>query len=120
MEGERISVKNETDENEESQHIENGYVVENTPEAAMADDNFDLIMNASLAKNEYPRKIIDDARASSHCPIALRVCTDDLWEQYKDVVSSGPAKWTLARAINTGKVDSLYCTFIKLHSIYSI
>jgi len=31
-----------------------------------------------------------------------KTVTPELWERYKDVVSSGPAKWTLARAINTG------------------
>ena len=30
------------------------------------------------------------------------MCTPELWEKYKDTVSSGPAKWTLARAINSG------------------
>ena len=25
-----------------------------------------------------------------------------MWDKYKDKVSSGPAKWTMARAINTG------------------
>jgi hypothetical protein len=33
---------------------------------------------------------------------ARQFCTPEIWEQYKDTKSSGPAKWTMARAINSG------------------
>ncbi|EDO49835.1 predicted protein, partial [Nematostella vectensis] len=78
------------------------YVVQGTPEAAKADLDFDLVMNASLAKNEYPKDIIEAAMKSERCPLGLKFCTPEVWEKYKDTKSSGPAKWTLARAINTG------------------
>jgi hypothetical protein len=31
-----------------------------------------------------------------------KFCTPEVWEKYKNTKSSGPANWTLARAINTG------------------
>jgi protein-arginine kinase len=66
------------------------------------DPDYDLIMDQSLAKNEYPAEKIWDARASNHPSLAAKFCTPEVWEKYKDKKSSGPAKWTLARAINTG------------------
>ena len=42
------------------------------------------------------------ARAAEHTSLCAQVCTPELWEKYKDTVSSGPAKWTLARSINSG------------------
>ena len=39
--------------------------------------------------------------AGSNC-LALKKCTPEVWEKYKDKESTGPAKWTLARAINSG------------------
>jgi len=59
-------------------------------------------MEESLVKNEYPRAKIEAANAAEHTTLAAKFCTPEVWEKYKDVKSSGPAKWTLARAINTG------------------
>jgi hypothetical protein len=47
---------------------------------------------------------MDAARAADHTSLCAQVCTEELWNKYKDTVSSGPAKWTLARAINTGVI----------------
>ena len=47
---------------------------------------------------------MDAARAADHTSLCAQVCTEEVWNKYKDTVSSGPAKWTLARAINTGVI----------------
>ena len=47
---------------------------------------------------------MDAARAAEHTSLCAQVCTEEVWDKYKDTVSSGPAKWTLARAINTGVI----------------
>ncbi len=78
------------------------YIVEGTPEANVADQEFDLVMNSKLAQNEYPAAELEAALAAEHTSLCAQFCTPEIWEQYKDTVSSGPAKWTLARAINTG------------------
>ena len=78
------------------------YVVQGTPEAAAADLDFDLVMNPSLAKNEYPKAEIEAALSADHTSLSSQFCTPEIWEQYKDKTSTGPAKWTLARAINSG------------------
>ena len=78
------------------------YIVQGTPEAEACDLDFDLVMNPSLAKNEYPAEELETQRAAEHTSLCAQFATPEIWEQYKDKVSSGPAKWTLARAINTG------------------
>ena len=79
-----------------------GYIVQGTPEAEAADPDFALILNPSLAQNEYPAAELEAARAADHTSLSSQFCTPEIWEQYKDKVSSGPANWTLARAINSG------------------
>jgi len=59
-------------------------------------------MEESLAKNEYPAEKMAAARAAKHTCLAAKFCTPAIWEKYKNTKSSGPAKWTMARAINTG------------------
>ncbi len=66
------------------------------------DPDFDLKIEESLAKNQYPSEKLDAARAMENPSLCAQMCTPEVWEKYKDVTSSGPAKWTLARAINTG------------------
>jgi protein-arginine kinase len=66
------------------------------------DPDYDLIMVPALAKNEYPQQELDAARAAKHTSLCAKFCTTEIWEKYKDLKSSGPAKWTLARAVNTG------------------
>ena len=78
------------------------YLVEGSAEAAAADQDYSLIMDANLAANRYPTEKMEAARAASHTSMMAQVCTDAVWQRYKNKVSSGPAKWTLARAINTG------------------
>jgi hypothetical protein len=56
----------------------------------------------SLAVNEYPAQKLEAARAADHTSLCAQFATPEIWEQYKNTVSSGPAKWTLGRAINTG------------------
>jgi len=66
------------------------------------DPDFDLIMDESLAKNEYPTAKLEAARAAEHTALCAKFCTPEIWEQYKDTKSTGKAGWTLARAINSG------------------
>jgi protein-arginine kinase len=66
------------------------------------DPDFDLIIEESLAKNEYPKEKLDAARAADHTSLAAQFATQEVWDKYKDTVSTGKAKWTLARAINSG------------------
>lgn len=66
------------------------------------DPDYDLLVEESLARNEYPADKMAAARAAPHTSLAAQVCTPEVWDQYKDEVSTGPAGWTLARAINTG------------------
>ncbi|MCK5834020.1 arginine kinase [bacterium] len=66
------------------------------------DPDYDLKLDESLAKNEYPAEKLTAARTAEHTSLCAQVCTPEVWVKYQDVVSSGPAKWTLARAINTG------------------
>ena len=66
------------------------------------DPLYDLIMDKQLAKNEYPKEKLDTARGAEHTSLMAIAATEDVWNKYKDKVSSGPAKWTMARAINTG------------------
>ncbi len=66
------------------------------------DPDYDLKIEESLAKNEYPEEKMNAARASENPSLCAQVCTKEVWDKYKDKTSSGPAKWTLARAINTG------------------
>ena len=66
------------------------------------DPDYDLKLEESLAKNEYPAKKIAEANASEHTSLAAQMCTQEVWDKYKDVKSTGPANWTLARAINSG------------------
>ncbi len=78
------------------------YIVEGSVEAAGLDLDFDMVLDASLAVNRYPVEKMEKARAADHTSLCAQVCTPEIWEKYKDTVSSGPAKWTLARAINSG------------------
>ncbi len=78
------------------------YMVEGSAEAAAADQDYALVMDSNLAANRYPKQKMDAARAASHTSLMAQVCTEPIWQRYKNKVSSGPAKWTLARAINTG------------------
>jgi protein-arginine kinase len=66
------------------------------------DPDYDLIMEESLAKNEYPAAKLEQARAAAHTCLAAKMCTKEVWDKYSKTVSSGKAKWTLARAINSG------------------
>ncbi|MFK5927831.1 MAG: phosphagen kinase, partial [Desulfuromusa sp.] len=66
------------------------------------DPDYDLKLDESLAQNKYPGEKLAAARAAKHTSLCAQVCTPEVWAKYKDVASSGPAKWTLARAINTG------------------
>merc|ERR1719198_1310796 len=59
-------------------------------------------MEESLAKNIYPAEKIAAANAAEHTSLAAKFCTKEVWDKYKDQVSTGAAKWTLARAINSG------------------
>ena len=78
------------------------YVVEGSEEAAKADLDFDLVIDKDLAANIYPVAKLEAARAADHTCLAAQFCTPEIWEKYKDLSSSGPAKWSIARAVNSG------------------
>merc|ERR1711998_409506 len=78
------------------------------------DPDFDLIMDESLAKNEYPAEKIAAANAAEHTALSSKFCTPEVWEKYKDLKSSGPAKWTMARAINSGTMHPT--SFVGCHA----
>jgi protein-arginine kinase/nucleoside diphosphate kinase len=80
----------------------NTYVVEESEEAATADLDFDLVMDKDLAANVYPAAKLEAARAADHTALCAQFCTPEIWEKYKDMSSTGPAKWSIARAINSG------------------
>merc|ERR1740124_945309 len=71
-------------------------------EDKLLDPLYDLILDEDLAKNVYPKAKLDAARKEEHVSLAAQCCTEEVWEKYKDKVSTGPAKWTLARAVNSG------------------
>lgn len=66
------------------------------------DPDYDLIIDGDLAINQYPKAKMDAAQAADHTSLMAQVMTEELYNKYKDKVSSGPAHWTIARAINTG------------------
>ena len=63
---------------------------------------YDLIIDRELAQNQYPKGKLDLARGAEHTSLMASAATEEVWNKYKDKTSCGPAKWTLARAINTG------------------
>jgi len=69
------------------------------------DPYFDLILDERLAKNLYPEEKIDAILAEDHVPLGVKYCTPEVWGKYKNKVSSGPAKWTMARTINSGVMN---------------
>jgi len=78
------------------------------------DPDYDLIVHELLQKNEYPKEILDACRAGEHTSLCAQFATQEIWDQYKDQVSTGPAKWTLARAINTGVMNPT--SFVGCHA----
>ena len=66
----------------------------------------DRIMDESLLVNQYPteklRMFKKQADEGGHCSLMARYMTPEMFERYKDKVSGGNGKWTIARAINTG------------------
>ena len=72
------------------------------PDANGVDLDYDLVMEESLDKNEYPTAKMEAANAAEHTSLAAKFCTPEIWEQYKDTKSTGKAAWTIARAVNSG------------------
>ena len=68
---------------------------------ARADLHFDLVMNADLAENEYPKDLEALQAREGHKCLMAQVMTKALWEKLKNHKTAS-AGWTLARAINTG------------------
>ncbi|MEL6172229.1 MAG: hypothetical protein AAFR02_09485, partial [Pseudomonadota bacterium] len=64
--------------------------------------DYDFRFEDSLAQNLYPKEKLSAARNAEHTSLAAQVCTPELWDKLKDKQSTGPAKWTMARTINTG------------------
>ena len=46
----------------------------------------------SQAANAYPAAKLDAARAAKHTSLAAQCCTREVWAQYKDKLSTGPAR----------------------------
>eukprot|EP00001_Collodictyon_triciliatum_P035309 06365_5 len=63
-------------------------------------------MDKSLLVNQYPTEKLlmfkKQADEGGHCSLMARYMTPEIFERYKDKVSGGNGKWTIARAINTG------------------
>lgn len=89
-------------ENTTSPRAEGERLFGREPDANGVDLNFDLVMEESLAKNEYPAAKIAEHNAAEHTSLAAKFCTQEIWDQYKDAKSTGKAQWTMARAINSG------------------
>lgn len=65
------------------------------------DPYYDLIMDASLARNEWPEKL-DGYRADpNHASLMAQVMTKEIFDGLK-LHRTSLAGWTIARAINTG------------------
>lgn len=65
------------------------------------DPKMDLIMNESLAKNEYPADLMAKYKGEKKCSLMAKVMTPEMFEKYKNH-KTATAGWTIARAINTG------------------
>ena len=65
------------------------------------DPKMDLIMNESLAKNEYPAELMAKYKSEKKCSLMAKVMTPELFEKFKNH-KTATAGWTIARAINTG------------------
>ena len=64
----------------------------------MADEQYDVVMDPNLAKNEYP--VISKNNKS----MMAKYLTPEIWEELKDHRTAS-GQWTLAQAINTGCVN---------------
>lgn len=65
------------------------------------DPYFDLIMNETLAKNEYPVEIDAHKEDPKHTSLMAKAMSKELFDKLKDH-KTAKAGWTIARAINTG------------------
>lgn len=77
------------------------------------DPEFDLILDPSLAKNEYPDKLDAIRSDPKHVSLMAMTVTREKFERLKDK-QSAVAKWTLARAINTGTMYP--SSFVGIHA----
>jgi len=66
------------------------------------DPLYDLIMHPDLAKNIYPKETIDKCKKEKKVSLCCQMINEEIFNKYKDIQSSGPSKWTIAKAINTG------------------
>jgi len=64
------------------------------------DPNFDLIINDTLAKNEWPTEV-DEYKKAEKQSIMAQLMSKELFDKYKDLKTESGG-WTIARAINTG------------------
>ncbi len=75
-------------------------------ESEVLDPMQDLILDESLARNEYPADKINKEKASlaegKHCSHMAEYVSAELFELYKGLESGGLGRWTISRAINTG------------------
>lgn len=60
-----------------------------------------MILNDDLAKNEWPAELDALKAGGGHLPLSLKALNKELFDANKNKVTKS-AKWTLARAINTG------------------
>ena len=63
---------------EEDKLPEQKYVVEGSAAADEADQDFDLVMDAQLAVNEYPAEKFAAHRAADHTSLCAQNCTPEV------------------------------------------
>lgn len=63
-------------------------------------------MDEHLALNQYPKAKMDAFKKANaeggHCSLMAQFMDEEMFNRYKDIVSPGNGRWTIARAINTG------------------
>jgi hypothetical protein len=72
------------------------------------DPKMDLIMNEQLARNEYPKDLMEQYKRAAKCSLMAKNMTPELFEEYKNHKTK-TAGWTIARAINTGVMHPSFC-----------
>lgn len=65
------------------------------------DPFYDLIMDESLARNEWPKKKMAESGKKEKKSLMVQAMSKELFDRLKDH-KTATAGWTIARAINTG------------------
>jgi len=65
------------------------------------DPYFDLILNDDLANNVWPKKLTEYQNSGDKLSLMAQAMTPEIFDKYKNMTTAS-AKWTIARAMNTG------------------